>query len=467
MGKTAVLLVNLHVADKAGKLKDARVELLGLPLLKRALLMAHKSGVQHFNIICQQQDKTEIEKLADDRLITDKDIQLDLNLLENINPQELQANIKEKHFLLLSDHMVYDPMFLQNILTKEMETKQSWLLLEVNGPSPDALLKVKINSQQDRIQKIGSDLEDYQGVSCGLALVESSNISQLIASLKQEYSLSGLEKFYQRWLLKSEILPVDVDPGFCFLIHSNKTFKLAEKRLLNTTRKDTDGFVSRHLNRYISLFLSRWLLKWHITAKQVTLTNLLLGVVSAIFMALGGHINSVIGGFFFQFTSIVDGSDGEVAKLSFQESKAGARLDTLCDKIITFIFFTAMSIGLFRSQGNSIYIILGGLSLFSMGFLYYLLALYLKKTRGSGSLVKVVKDIEDHGEYSRQPGQTAISRAISVLFSRFGFLIRRDFFAFFFMVLCFFNGMALILWACSIIIPLTTLYLLIFYMRKT
>ena len=104
-------------------------------------------------------------------------------------------------------------------------------------------------------------------------------------------------------------------------------------------RKPTDGFISRNFNRYVSLFLSRFFLALRVTPNTISFGNLGIGVFGAFLIGLGGFWNTFFAGIIFQFTSIVDGSDGEVAKLSFRDSPKGAWIDTVCDQLGYLTFF--------------------------------------------------------------------------------------------------------------------------------
>jgi len=48
------------------------------------------------------------------------------------------------------------------------------------------------------------------------------------------------------------------------------------------------------------------------------------------------------------FASILDGCDGEVARLTFQESAFGCWLETVCDYLYYILIFVGMTIGLLR-----------------------------------------------------------------------------------------------------------------------
>ena len=64
------------------------------------------------------------------------------------------------------------------------------------------------------------------------------------------------------------------------------------------------------------------------------------------------------------FASVLDGCDGEVARLKLQESAFGTWLETICDYLYYLFIFAGMTIGLVRSSGNRAYLIWGSLLVF-------------------------------------------------------------------------------------------------------
>ena len=64
------------------------------------------------------------------------------------------------------------------------------------------------------------------------------------------------------------------------------------------------------------------------------------------------------------WASILDGCDGEVARLKLQVTKFGCWLETVCDYLYYLFIFGGMSIGFTRSQGTRTYLIWGGIFLF-------------------------------------------------------------------------------------------------------
>ena len=124
----------------------------------------------------------------------------------------------------------------------------------------------------------------------------------------------------------------------------------AEEKLNLWLVKPTDGLFAR-FNRRISVPISRQLIKWPITPNMVSLFTLVVGFVSGLFFACGGYWNTVFAAVLSVWASILDGCDGEVARLKLQESDFGCWLETICDNLYYLFIFSGMAIGLVRRSG--------------------------------------------------------------------------------------------------------------------
>jgi phosphatidylglycerophosphate synthase len=134
---------------------------------------------------------------------------------------------------------------------------------------------------------------------------------------------------------------------------------IAERKLDEWLVKPTDGRFAR-MNRRVSIPISRQLIKFPITPNMVTLFTLGVSFLAGVFFALGGYWNMVIGALLSVWASILDGCDGEVARLKLQVSKFGCWLETICDYLYYLFIFVGMSIGLTRSRGTEAYLVWGG-----------------------------------------------------------------------------------------------------------
>jgi len=137
---------------------------------------------------------------------------------------------------------------------------------------------------------------------------------------------------------------------------------LAERKLDSWLIKPTDGIFAR-MNRRISIPISRRIIPFPITPNMVSLFTLGVSFAAGVFLALGGYWNMLTGAVLSWFSSVLDGCDGEVARLKLQESAFGCWLETICDNLYYLFIFSGLTIGLVRSSGNRSYLVWGGLLL--------------------------------------------------------------------------------------------------------
>jgi phosphatidylglycerophosphate synthase len=122
----------------------------------------------------------------------------------------------------------------------------------------------------------------------------------------------------------------------------------AERHLLRGLVKDSEGFMSRHVERKISLAVSRLLAGTAVTPNAMTLLSVAIGLAAAPFFVSARPAVQLAGALLFLLHSILDGCDGELARLRFQESRWGGILDFWGDNVVHVAVFAAMAVGLGR-----------------------------------------------------------------------------------------------------------------------
>jgi phosphatidylglycerophosphate synthase len=108
----------------------------------------------------------------------------------------------------------------------------------------------------------------------------------------------------------------------------------AEQALESTLGIAADSGVDRYLHRRCSRWITRLLVRTSVTPNQVSLSSLAIGLGAVWSFWHATPASAFWGVIVYAIACIVDHSDGEIARLTFQESRFGANLDWTIDTII-------------------------------------------------------------------------------------------------------------------------------------
>jgi phosphatidylglycerophosphate synthase len=150
-----------------------------------------------------------------------------------------------------------------------------------------------------------------------------------------------------------------------FPLRSAGDVRGAESWLLRGLVKETEGFMSRHVERRISLALTRRLVWTSVTPNTLTLVCLAIGLAGAPFFLSPAPGLQLAGALLFLLHSILDGCDGEIARLKFLESPGGAALDFWGDNTVHVAVFGCMAVGWSQSAHSFWPLAIGALAIAS------------------------------------------------------------------------------------------------------
>ncbi|MBM4321097.1 MAG: CDP-alcohol phosphatidyltransferase family protein, partial [Deltaproteobacteria bacterium] len=222
-----------------------------------------------------------------------------------------------------------------------------------------------------------------------------------------------------------------VAPGtFVRLQHAGDEAR-AERMLLRSLVKPADGVISRHINRKLSLSLSRWLARTPLRPNHVTAVVLLLGLASGPLAARGDHLGFALGGLLYYLAAILDGCDGELSRLKHLGSPLGTWFDTVTDDLSALSFLAGLYWGLARS-GSSFWLWLGGVAV-AGNLLTVLLRYHLLLRLGTGDHQQLAAAASPPtgGPSARRP--SALGRAVRWVKQT---IVRTDFLPFAAFVTC-------------------------------
>jgi choline kinase/phosphatidylglycerophosphate synthase len=126
------------------------------------------------------------------------------------------------------------------------------------------------------------------------------------------------------------------------LVEARKVYwQILRKELTKTE----DGLVSRYLNRPIStrISITAYRRGFKIEPLTVTLLSFILGLLASLLLAMRAFI---LGGLLVQLASIIDGVDGEVARLFRKATPWGGYLDSVLDRISDIAIVAGLTLSL-------------------------------------------------------------------------------------------------------------------------
>ena len=261
-------------------------------------------------------------------------------------------------FLVMIDHL-FDPGIVRALADDPPAPGEMRLAIDRDKDGIfdlDDVTRVKIDD--GRIQEIEKTLDDWDAGDTGVMLCTSGLFEGLEhAASKNNHGLSdGLRELAGEGRART----VDVTGMPWLDVDTPEALREAERRLMRDQgRKTRDGPVSRHLNRPISRWLSRYLVRTSVTPNQISLISWMLSCVAAGLMAVSGYPALAAGGVLAQLASIIDGCDGEIARLKHSQSEFGGWFDAVLDRYADAVLLFGLMWHEFSATSTSLSVLLG------------------------------------------------------------------------------------------------------------
>jgi phosphatidylglycerophosphate synthase len=303
-----------------------------LPILLRNILAARKLGPARIMVVVDPALRQDVEQELGRTGRLSEPVQWieakpDVSVLQR--SQLIAAQAGSERLVIIDGSATYHPSLLQK--AKEWNDESAALVLS-SGDTPVGIYAFTAEA-------ICDSKKSYTA--------KAGTLQELLAALTEIHSVAQIPVAEDLWQQ----------------VNTEEDRQSAERKLDRWLVKPTDGIYAR-LNRKISIPISRQLVKFPVTANMVTIFTLGVGFASGAFFARGGYWDTLIGAFLCLWASILDGCDGEVARLKLQESAFGCWLETVCDYLFYLFLFVGMTVGLWRSSGSRMYLVCGGLLLF-------------------------------------------------------------------------------------------------------
>lgn len=433
-----------------GDLPKPLFKVAGLTLIERAILSAKKAGITEFVIVTGYQGAVLQRHLSPKR---QSQLGVTIQFVQNddwdkpnghsvLKAKPYLADSNDDFVLMMSDH-IFDWRMLDALIREAENGRGEGQVTLAVDRRIDQVFDIddatKVRTRDDAsdspIAEIGKEIGNYNAIDTGLFLCSPVLFTALEKACSE--GPGSLTDAMRLLAAQGKAKTFRIGDHYWQDVDTPASLKQAYRVLYRSLRKETDGAISRYFNRWVSGLMTRALIRTPFSANHVTWSALVVGLLSGFFVSKGTAFDVAVGGLLFQFASIYDGCDGEISKLKLSSSKFGEWLDTVCDNITYLAFLAGAILGVYR-QGHDSYMSLGLLSAFGVVMALSTMYLYLARFTNSGSLVTVQRDLSRDLE-------TAAPNVFLRSLGKIKFMVKRDFFAVLFMILCLMNKLEWVL----------------------
>jgi CDP-L-myo-inositol myo-inositolphosphotransferase len=376
-GGMKCLIIAAGKGSRLHKLGDSKplVPLLGVPLIERAIRSAIEAGADDFYVVTGYQRGRVRDFLGN--LAERLGIPITTLINEDWEKENGFSVLKAREYLhnpfllLMSDHL-FDPSIAREMMAYPPAEGEIILAVDRGRSSLIDMEDVtRVRTEDGKIRNIGKGLTDFNGFDTGIFFCTPAIFEALEHSTEKygETTLSGAVRILAAVGLARAF---HISGRFWIDVDDPAAFSRAEKAIQDRLRdKPNDGPVSRYLNRPLSVRISRRLVRYPVTPNQISLFSFLCSLLGAGLFALGGYPGLLLGGLLAQFASVIDGCDGEVARLKFQGSDYGGWLDAVLDRYADAFLLFGLTWHVYSANRDPLIIFVGFLAIIGSFVLSY------------------------------------------------------------------------------------------------
>ena len=221
----------------------------------------------------------------------------------------------------------------------------------------------------------------------------------------------------------------------------------------NAIKYEKNGIVGVFTRKHISTRITALVCRTELKPNHITIISLLIGILATYFLSTGERINLLIAGILIFFSKVLDAVDGEVARVKKLETKMGAWLDGISDRLKENLYFFGIALGLYNQTGNVMAWYYAFIAVISV----HMLSIVLEHT-----------GIMDKGMLKSTHGEFWLVRLVRKLGIKPQYIaLRADTYLFFFYVGVLFNQLVFVLWFFMIVVNLYWLAIAVLVYKKS
>lgn len=332
-------LAALILTDGVGALRSTAPEvgntvIAGLTLTERAALAAHRAGVDHIYLAG--------EWLPDERVLARLRAR-GLSITRTpTRDNPFEAVPPDTRLLVLAAGTLVEPSAITTLLEQApLGAGEAALAVDERPETRHRFLQVAHG-------RVRAFMTDGNAAATGLALLTPEAVEIV------RYARSAWAAF-RRLARATTLWAVTVAPHFSERLHDGgDRSRLERDYIRHRNGGEKESFFTKQIRRF-SIPLTRRLLHLPITANHVTMAGLALSVAAGLSFAVGGYWAGLLGAAFYYASTVLDCSDGEVARAKYCESSFGCWLETAADYASYVFAWAGITAAVLRANPHSAY----------------------------------------------------------------------------------------------------------------
>ena len=329
----AVILAS-GLARRMGGLPKGLVRVGGREILYRSIHLLREQGIREFVLVVNRWNERAYRQFMEEAFGDEIEWKLVMNdAPERENGYSLhlvRSHLEGPFVLTMADH-VYSRKFVDRAFRLHRGSPSA--VIDEHPLHIDLEEATRVKCSGGRISKVAKNLEDYDAVDTGFFFLDDG-VFDITASLLSEGVLP-LSRVIEE--LKPECIRVSGEAWMD--VDTKGDIRRATWMLIrDATKGKGDGWISRSINRPISRLITFATVE-HLTPNTASILSFAIGILSSIIALL--HPPS--GALLYQFHSILDGVDGEIARVRLMESRVGGWMDSILDRVVDFSFLLALA----------------------------------------------------------------------------------------------------------------------------
>jgi choline kinase/phosphatidylglycerophosphate synthase len=315
----------------------------GISLLERHSRILRRLGIEDIVVV--------VGHRAEDVLEEAQRRNLGLRFVEN--PAYLQGSatsllaaadeVVDRFLVIMGDHA-----YSEETIARVLQEPGDFLIAVDSSPRhADVEASVKTRLEGGLVLDSGLELERWDGIDAGVSVC-TRDVFASAEQVLRPGTADWEDVKRSHAARRGAAAAVDLRGGNWFDIDTLDDSRRAEEALLGATRSLVDGWVSRHLLRHISKHITRRLARLPVTPNHVSFAVFLLSMVAGGVLAAAGAWGwpaLVAGGLLVFLVDLLDGCDGELARLKVMSSSYGAFYDAVLDRWGDAILVLGLTVG--------------------------------------------------------------------------------------------------------------------------